>query len=70
MKRLQIMIEDELDDALGRLAVAAGMSKAALAARFIAERIRPVPPLESDPLMRLAGSADVEPGDVDEVVDE
>ena len=30
MKRLQIMIEEELDDALGRLAVAEGVSKAAL----------------------------------------
>jgi hypothetical protein len=68
MKRLQLMIEDELDEALGLLAVAGGMSKAALVRCLIVERLRPLPPLASDPLMQLSGSADFEPGDVDEVV--
>ena len=69
MKRLQIMIDEELDDAIGRLAVAEGVSKAALVRRFVGEDIRPLPPLASDPLMQLSGSADFEPGDVDGVVD-
>ena len=68
MKRLQIMIEDELDEALGLPRGRRGMSKAALVRRFIVERIRPLPPLASDPLMQLSGSADFEPGEVDEVV--
>ncbi len=68
MRRLQISLEDELDEALGLLAVAAGISKAALVRRLIVERLRPLPPLASDPLMQLSGSADFEPGDVDEAV--
>jgi Ribbon-helix-helix protein, copG family len=68
MKRLQIMIDEELDDALGRLAVAEGVSKAALVRRFVGDAIRPLPPLASDPLMQISGTSDFEPGDVDEVV--
>ena len=68
MKRLEIMLEEELDEALGRMAAVEGVSKAALARRFVGEAIRPLPPLASDPLTQLSGSASFEPGDVDEVV--
>ncbi len=68
MKRLQIMIDEELDDALRRLAVAEGVSKAALVRRIVGAAVRPLPPLASDSLMQLSGSADFERGDVDEVV--
>jgi hypothetical protein len=68
MKRLQIMIEEELDAALGRQAAEEGVSKAALIRRYVAERLRPLPPLEEDPLWQLVGLAgDAEPvDDIDE----
>jgi hypothetical protein len=71
MKRLQIMIEEELDEALGREARREGMSKAALIRRYVGERLRPLPPLESDPLWELVGAVDGDPADstsVDDVV--
>jgi hypothetical protein len=71
MKRLQIMIEEELDDALARQAAQEGVSKAALIRRYVGERLRPLPPLEEDPLWEIVGIAgpDAEPvDDIDEVV--
>jgi len=68
MKRLQIMIEEELDDALAQQAAREGVSKAALIRRYVGERLRPVPPLEEDPLWELVGIAgDAEPvADIDD----
>lgn len=67
VKRLQIMIEEELDAALGRQAAEEGVSKAALVRRYVGERLRPLPPLEEDPLWQLAGFSDAEPvDDIDE----
>jgi len=70
MKRLQISIEPELDAALGREAQREGVSKAALIRRWVAERVRPLPPIEEDPIWGLVGIAgpDVEPEEIDEVV--
>jgi hypothetical protein len=70
VKRLQIMIEEDLDDALARRARAEGVSKAALIRRYVRERLAPLPPLEADPLWGLVGAAgDVPPvDDIDEVV--
>lgn len=67
VKRLQIMIETDLDDLLGRQAAEEGVSKAALIRRYVGERLRPLPPLEEDPLRQLAGFCDAEPvDDIDE----
>ena len=67
VKRLQIMIEEELDAALGRQAAEEGVSKAALIRRYVGERLRPLPPPEEDPLRQLAGFCDAEPvDDIDE----
>ena len=49
------MIEEELDAALARQAAEEGVSKAALIRRFVRERLRPLPPLEEDPLWELVG---------------
>ena len=71
MKRLQISIEPELDAALGRAAREAGVSKAALVRRLVAEELRPLPPIEGDPLWAFVGGDEGAPGDsetVDEVV--
>jgi ribbon-helix-helix CopG family protein len=68
VKRLQIMIEEDLDAALGRQAAREKTSKAALIRRYVRERLQPLPPLEEDPLWELVGIAgDAEPvDDIDE----
>lgn len=71
MKRLQIMIEEELDAALERQAATERTSKAALIRRYVREKLRPLPPLHEDPLWELVGMFEGEPGDsasVDDVV--
>jgi hypothetical protein len=55
VKRLQIMIEEELDAELGRQAAREGVSKAALIRRYVRERLSPLPPLEDDPLWDIVG---------------
>ena len=49
------MIEEELDAELGIQAAREGVSKAALIRRYVGERLRPLPPLEQDPLSELVG---------------
>lgn len=70
MKRLQIYIEPEMDEALAVRALREGTSKAALIRRFVAERLGSGNGREPDPLDELVGAYDleVEPGDIDEVV--
>jgi hypothetical protein len=49
------MIEEDLDAALARQASEEGVSKAALIRRYVGERLRPLPPLDDDPLSGLVG---------------
>ncbi len=68
VKRLQIMIEEDLDAALERQARREGVSKAALIRRYVRDRLRPLPPIQEDPLWELVGAdPDAEPvADIDE----
>jgi hypothetical protein len=69
VKRLQIMIEQDLDDLLALEARKEHTSKAALIRRYVRERLRPkpLPPIEEDPLWKFAGGTDVDPvDDIDE----
>jgi hypothetical protein len=68
MKRLQILIEEELDAALERKARREGRSKAALIRKYVRERVKPLPPLAADPLWRIVGADSFDPEPVDEVV--
>jgi hypothetical protein len=69
VKRLQIMIEEDVDAALGRRAREEGVSKAALVRRFVRSGISPLPLLEDDPLWAMVGAdSQAEPADIDEVV--
>jgi hypothetical protein len=63
VKRLQIMIEEEIDAALARQAAEEGVSKAALIRRYVGERLRPLPALEDDPLWELVGMDKGKPDD-------
>lgn len=65
MKRLQIYIEEELDERLAVEASREGTSKAALIRRFVAEKLRPA---KADPLDEVVGWLDVEAEPVDDVV--
>ena len=71
MKRLQIMIDEDLDEALERQARAEGTSKAALIRRYVRNEVRPLPPFEEDPLWDFVGKSEGRPADsasVDDVV--
>lgn len=68
MKRLQVMIEEDLDLALEKRARDEGTSKAALVRRFVREHVEALPPLEADPLWQMVGTDDYEPESVDDVV--
>ena len=50
VKRLQIMIDEDLDQILDRMAVDEKTSKAALIRRFVRERVAPLPPIQEDAL--------------------
>ncbi len=67
MRRIQIYIEEELDERLGTEAAGSGTSKAALIREAVALRYGSSA-LRTDPLDQLVASLDVEPGNVDEVV--
>lgn len=56
MKRLQISLEPELDDALGREAGRTGVSKAEVVRQCLRERIEPLPSIEEDPVFKLFGT--------------
>lgn len=69
MRRIQIYIEEDLDDALQAEAAKSGRSKASLIRGCVAERYRAARNLESDPLSALVGSVDAEPvDDIDAVI--
>ena len=67
MRRIQLYIEEELDERVGAHAARTGVSKASLIREAVAERYGESAP-EDDPLDSLIGSLDVEPGNVDDVV--
>lgn len=71
MKRLQISIEPELDEAVERRAEEEGLSKAEVIRRCVREEIRPLPSIEEDPLFKMFGTVSSDPDDnrtIDEVV--
>ena len=67
MKRLQISIEEDLDDALAVEAARRKTSKAALIRRYVRERLGR-PGTEADAMAALVGDIDEDAGDIDSVV--
>ncbi len=68
MKRLQIMIDEDLDAELARLATANRTSKAAVIRLTLREHLQALLPLSADPLGRMAGADDFAPETIDDVV--
>jgi predicted transcriptional regulator len=68
MRRIQIYIEEDLDEALQAEATKTGRSKAAIIRECVAARIGRRGAVADDPITALVGSIDVEPADIDEVV--
>lgn len=68
MRRIQIYIDEEMDERLQAEAARTGHSKASLIRESVADRLGKPGPVERDPITRLIGSVDVEPAGVDEVV--
>ena len=68
MRRIQIYIDEAVDEALQAEAARTGTSKAALIRECVAARFNARIPLEDDAMTELVGSVDAEPADIDEVV--
>ncbi len=72
LKRVQLMLDEELDDALARKARLAGVSRSELVRQVLREKLLPLyPPLEEDPLWGFVGMVEGAPDDslsVDDVV--
>lgn len=73
MKRLQIMIEGWMDEALEGEASRRETSKAALIREYVGDNLKPLPPIEEDPLWQMVGMVgddDYEPDgrSIDDVV--
>ncbi len=68
VKRMQILLDEDLDAALERRARKEGRSKASLIRQYLGERVKPLPPLSADPITRMIGADDYEPASIDEVV--
>jgi Ribbon-helix-helix protein, copG family len=66
MKRLQISIEEEMDEALAVEAGRQKVSKAALIRRYVRDRLGGG--ASEDPMARLIGDIDDEAGDIDQIV--
>jgi hypothetical protein len=66
VRRLQISIDEDLDEALAVEAARRHMSRAAVIRELVRQHLRPS--RKSDPFAPLIGDIDDEAGDIDEVI--
>ena len=69
VKRLQILIDEDLAAELERASARTGRSKGALVREAVRKQIKPLPPLEQDPIWELAGAASFDPVPADKLDD-
>ena len=68
MRRIQIYIDEELDERLQAEARKSGASKASLIRESVAARYATRRPIREEGISRLVGKMDVDPASVDDVV--
>lgn len=68
MRRIQIYLEEDLDEALQVESAGSGRSKAELIRECVAARYQALRAVSEDPLDALVGRFDVDPAEVDDVV--
>ncbi len=68
MKRLQIMIDEDLDAELARRAASERTSKAAIIRALVRAQLKPLPPMSADPLARMVGADEFDPVPVNDIV--
>jgi len=69
VKRLQILIDADLDAALEEAAQRQRRSKGALVRESLRKELKPLPPIEQDPIWELAGRFSMGPNSSQEVDD-
>jgi hypothetical protein len=69
MKRLQILIDEDLDADLEREARRTGRSKGSLVRDAVRRLITPLPPIQKDALWRMVGKDSFEPVPPEEIDD-
>jgi len=67
-KRLQIMIEEKLGGGTGRALRRGGRVEGGTHPRVRAQRLKPLPSLDKNPLCSMVGADEFEPAPVDDVV--
>ena len=73
MKRVQILVDRELDAGLEREAARQRKSKGALVREALRKYLKPLPPIEQDPIWKMVGADSFEPvapEEIDKVVTE
>ncbi len=68
MRRIQIYIDEELDERLQAEAAKTGRSKASLIRESVAARFGKMATIDDDPITLLLGSVKADPADIDEIV--
>lgn len=69
LRRVQLMLDDDLDERIAMRAKIDGISKSELVRRLLRAEFPVLPPIEEDPIWDLVGAdPDAEPANVDDVV--
>lgn len=71
MKRLQILVDEDLAEGLAHASARTGRSKGAIVRDALRAHMRPLPPIEEDPLWDMVGAASfdpVAPAEIDDIV--